>query len=158
MKNNPAALTQMDTSNLNSLLTSLSAVMDAASFSAVDQHKLLALAQSRQNTESDSDELGAPAAAVYKTHSTNIFDVLEDLKEKAETQLSDLRKAEVNSKHNYEMLRQSLEDQIAADTKGMEEEKASKATTVGAKATAEGDLAQTLKDLANSQDALETAN
>merc|ERR1719428_2835576 len=107
--------------------------MDVASFSTVDQRKLLALAQSRQSAESDSDELGAPAAAVYKTHSTNIFDVLEDLEEKAETQLGDLRKAEVNSKHNYEMLRQSLEDQVAADTKGMDEEKASKAATEGAK-------------------------
>merc|ERR1740129_1544162 len=119
---------------------------------------LLALVQSRQSAESDNDELGAPAAAVYKTHSNSIFDVLEDLKEKAETQLSDLRKAEVNTKHNYEMLRQSLEDQIAADTKGMEEEKASKAASEEAKATAEGDLAATLKDLANGQEMLETTN
>merc|ERR1719221_2443997 len=145
MKKSPAALTQVDTSSVNNLVTSISAVMDAASFPSVDQKKLLALVQSRQGAESDSDELGAPAAAVYKTHSNNIFDVLEDLKEKAETQLSDLRKAEVNTKHNYEMLRQSLEDQVAADTKGMEEEKASKAATEGAKATAEGDLAATLK-------------
>ena len=40
--------------------------------------------QSQQTAESDEDDFGAPAAAVYKTHSTSIFDVLEDLKEKAE--------------------------------------------------------------------------
>ena len=34
----------------------------------------------------------------------------EDMKEKAEGQLSDLRKAESASRHNFEMLKQSLED------------------------------------------------
>ena len=35
-----------------------------------------------------------PAAATYKSHSGGILDVLEDMKEKAEGQLSELRKAE----------------------------------------------------------------
>jgi len=154
MRKNPAALTQVDTTSLNSLLTSLSAVLDAAAFLSVDQHKLLALVQSQQAAEAD-EGLGAPAAAAYKTHSNSVFDVLEDLKEKAETQLSDLRKAEVNTRHNFEMLKQSLEDQIEADTKDMKDEKAAKAATEGDKATAEGDLASTVKDLANGQKVLE---
>ena len=58
--------------------------------------------------------LRAPAAAVYKTHSTSIVDVLEDLKDKAEGELADLRKAETNAQHNYDMLEQSLEDLKAA--------------------------------------------
>ena len=37
---------------------------------------------------------------------------MEDMKEKAEGQLSDIRKAESSSRHNFEMLKQSLEDQI----------------------------------------------
>ena len=45
-----------------------------------------------RNSDEDDESLGAPAAATYKTHSTGIFDVLEDLKEKAEAQLSELRK------------------------------------------------------------------
>merc|ERR1711939_436120 len=61
----------------------------------------------------DELALGAPAAAVYKTHSTSIVDVLEDLKDKAEAELADLRKAETNAQHNYDMLKQSLEDQKA---------------------------------------------
>merc|ERR1719384_1249765 len=56
-------------------------------------------------------------------HSTNILEVLEDLKGKAEEQLSNLRKAETNTKHNYEMLRQSLEDSIKADNKDMADKK-----------------------------------
>merc|ERR1711920_128441 len=110
------------------------------------------------SSESDDSELGAPAAAVYKTHSTSILDVLDDLKEKAEEQLSDLRKAETNTQHNYDMLKQSLTDSIAADTKDLGEEKAAKAAAEEAKATAEGDLAATNKDLADAEAALENAN
>jgi len=86
------------------------------------------------------------------------LDVLEDLKEKAEGQLSDLRKAEVNTRHNFEMLKQSLEDQAAADAKDMADEKAAKASASESKATAEGDLDMTTKDLASSKQQLATAH
>merc|ERR1719498_1413411 len=101
---------------------------------------------------------GAPAAAVYKTHSGGIVDVLEDLKEKAEGELSDARKAESNAKHNYNMMKQSLDDQMAADTKEMNEEKSAKASAEEDKAAAEGDLATTIKELKTAQDGLATAN
>merc|ERR1719336_954612 len=117
---------------------------------------LLSMVQEQQNEAVDYADLGAPAAALYKTHSTGILDVLEDLKEKAEEQLSGLRKAETSAKHNYAMLKQSLTDQIAADNKDMSDEKASKASSEEAKATAEGDLANTVKDLADGEKALET--
>ena len=46
-----------------------------------------------------------------------IVDLLEDLKEKAEGELAEARKAESSAKHNFDMMRQSLQDQMAADTK-----------------------------------------
>merc|ERR1712087_296227 len=73
-------------------------------------------------------------------------------------QLSDLRKAETNTAHNFDMLKQSLEDSIAADNKDLAEEKAAKAAAEEAKATAEGDLAATNKDLADAEAALASAN
>merc|ERR1719265_595472 len=149
MKKNPAALTQVNAaSSLDKMLKSLSTVIDAAAFPVTDQKKLTALVQARQSGESDDDEFGAPAAAVYKSHSSGIFDVLEDMKEKAEGQLSDPRKAESTTKHNFQMLKQSLTDQIEADSKDMEEEKSFKAATEESKAVAEGDLAETVKGLA----------
>merc|ERR1719158_981681 len=165
MAKNPA-LVQIDTTNVKVLVHSMSAVINAAaSFSSMDQKKLLALVQSRDTdpstdeaaAEADEAVLGAPAAAVYKTHSTSIVDVLEDLKEKAETELADLRKAETNAQHNYDMLRQSLEDQKAADEKDLADEKGVKAAAEEEKATAEGDLAVTVKALAEAEDALATA-
>merc|ERR1719352_598419 len=126
-------------------------------FSASDKQRLLGLIQAKSDQEDGAEELGPPAAAAYKSHSSSIFDVLEDMKEKAEGQLSDLRKAESTTKHNFNMLKQSLTDQIEADTKDSDEEKANKAATQEAKATAEGDLVETSKDLENDKGALATA-
>jgi len=153
MSKNPASLAQVDVRNLDSVINGLSAVINAASFSSNDQQKLTALVQQ----SADDEELGAPAAAVYKSHSSSIFDVLGDMKEKAEGQLGDLRKAESTSKHNYNMLRQSLEDEIAADTKDMDEQKSLKAASEEQKATAEGDLAETVKELGKDNESLKTA-
>merc|ERR1719498_174047 len=158
MAKNPAALAQVDTRNLDSMVKSLNAVISAASFTVQDQKNLVALAQEQQGAESDDDLLGAPAAAVYKSHSNSIFDVLEDMKEKAEGQLAELPKAESTTKHNYNMLKQSLEDQMDADNKDMDEEKSLKAATEENKAVAEGDLAETVKGLAEDNKALATAS
>jgi len=155
MAKNPASLAQIDTTSMNSLVASLGAVIDAASFSGADRSKLLALVQDQENSE-DDQEPGAPAAAVYKSRSGNIVDVLEDMKEKAEEQLSALRKSELTAKHNFDMLKQSLEDQLAQDTKNLAEQKEAKTSAEGARATAEGDLTATAKDLAQSTEALQS--
>jgi len=155
MAKNPAALAQIDTSSTARLVQTLGAVIDAAGFAGVDKEKLVALVQSQS---SDDQEPGAPEATVYKTHSSGILDVLEDMKEKAEGSLSDLRKEETNSKHNFEMLKQSLEDQMTADGKDMEDEKVAKAEAAESKAISEGDLAETVKLLKNTKDALATAS
>merc|ERR1719478_180851 len=102
--------------------------------------------------------MGAPAAATYKSQSGGIVDLLEDLKEKAEGELGDARKAESSAKHNFGMMKQSLEDQMAADNKDLSEENSAKASAEEGKATAEGDLASTTKDLQNDQASLNTAN
>merc|ERR1719305_220691 len=155
MAKNPAALAQIDTSSTARLVQTFGAVIDAAGFAGAGKQKLVALVQSQN---SDDQEPGAPAAATYKSHSSGIVDVLEDMKEKAEGSLSDLRKDETNSKHNYDMLKQSLDDQMAADTKDMDDEKAAKAEASEGKATAEGDLEETIKMLKATKDSLSTAS
>merc|ERR1719261_2156286 len=59
MSKNPAALAQIDTSSMTSLLQSLSTVVDAAGFTNTDHEKLIALVQAQQ----DDSMAGAPAAA-----------------------------------------------------------------------------------------------
>eukprot|EP00418_Pyrodinium_bahamense_P032146 CAMPEP_0179135258 /NCGR_PEP_ID=MMETSP0796-20121207/64395_1 /TAXON_ID=73915 /ORGANISM="Pyrodinium bahamense, Strain pbaha01" /LENGTH=84 /DNA_ID=CAMNT_0020834279 /DNA_START=1 /DNA_END=252 /DNA_ORIENTATION=+ len=80
------------------------------------------------------------------------------MKEKAEEMLSGLRKAETNAKHNYQLLLQSLTDQAKADTKDLADAKAAKASAEEAKAKAEGDLAETVRCLADAKSALEIAS
>jgi len=152
---NPAALAQVDSSNMDGMLQAISTVLDAAAFNTRDQKKLAALVQS-QSADDDS-EVNAPAAATYKSHSGGIVEILEDMKEKAEGSLSDMRKSETTTKHNFDMLKQSLEDQLAADNKDKSEEESTKAAAEEAKATAEGDLAVTKKTLASAEEELETA-
>merc|ERR1712156_1356960 len=150
---NPASFAQVYSTKVQNILHSLSLVADAAAFSVVDRQRLLVLAQTDQGEEM----MGAPAATVYKSQSGGIIDVLEDMKEKAESQLAELRKAEESSQHNYALLKQSLEAQIAADKKDMKAEKAGKAEAEEAKAEATGDLEVTTKELANAEETLATA-
>jgi len=156
MAKNPAALNQIDTSSMSSLLQSLSTVVDAAGMNTDDHQKIVALVQAQQGGE--DSETGAPAAANYKSQSGGIVGVLEDLKEKAETELAEARKAESSTKHNFDMMKQSLDDQIAADTKGMNEQKSGKEEAAATKATAEGDLATTTAELKENNAGLATAN
>jgi len=152
MKGSALIQQPVDTANVETLLKSVSVVIDAASFSTNDKTKLLGLIQNMQGD--DDSELGAPAPDTYKSHSGGIIDVLEDMKEKAEGELSEARKAEANSQHNYDMLKQSLVDSIAASEHEKKETENEKSDAIGTKAAAEGDLVVTEKDLADAQAAL----
>jgi chromosome segregation ATPase len=153
---NPAAFAQIDTTNLQSLTQAIGTVIDAAAFSSNDRKKLLAMVQS--NTDDDDSDSGAPAAASYKNKSVGIIDVLEDMKEKAEGELSDLRKAEGASKQNFMMLKQSLENQLGADNKEFDDQKSGVAAAKEESAAAEGDLQSTTKELANAESDLANSN
>merc|ERR1719434_663912 len=105
--------------NAGGVTAALTAMVEASALSSADASRLTALLQSSQESEDDADALGAPAATTYESHSGSIIDTLEDLLEKAQSQLSDSRKKETEATHNYEMLKQSLEDQIKFSTKDM---------------------------------------
>jgi DNA repair exonuclease SbcCD ATPase subunit len=154
MAKNPAALAQIDTTSIATLAQSLSLVVDAAGVSSADQQKLVALVQSSQ----DEEEMGAPSTSAYKSQSSGIVDLLEELKDKAENELSEARKRETNAKNNFAMMKQSLQDQMAADTKDLNEEKAAKEDAADEKAKMEGDLAITVPDLKDDKESLETFN
>ena len=154
MAKNPAAFAQIDMSSFAKLTQAIGAVTEAAAFTASDKSKLMALVQSASSDEDDDDEEGAPAPNSYESHSGGIVDVLNGMKEKAEGELKELRKAESNAAQNFNMLKGSLEGQIGADSKDLDEEKSTKAANEEQKATDSGDLAMTEKDLAEAQASL----
>merc|ERR1719287_398247 len=152
-----ASFAQVDTSSMQGVIAAIGAVLDAAAFPVQDQKRLVALVQSQQTSQSDDSELGAPAAKTYESKSGGIVDILEDMKEKAEDELKDLRKAETEAQHNFDMLKQSLTDAIKADTTDKDQEAEAKAAAEEGKATAEGDLEVTTKALATAKEELATA-
>merc|ERR1719311_1422731 len=155
MKGSALLQQPIETKNVESLLKGVSVIIDAAAFSGDDKKKLLGLIQNMQGDEDDDAEFGAPDPAVYKSHSGGIVDTLTDMKDKAEAELSEARKAEANSQHNYDMLKQGLTDEIAAASHEKKEAEDGKSEAAGTQTTAEGDLVVTEKDLADAQAALQ---
>jgi len=134
----------MQIKKATNLVEALSIMVQASMLSSADGSKLTALLQ----TSSDDFDVGAPDASVYKGHSGNIISTIEDLKEKAETQLEDLRRKETIAIHNFEMLKQSLEDSIKFANKDMGDAKKDLAKAGQKEAAAEGDLYATSNTLA----------
>merc|ERR1719482_1196444 len=131
---------------ITSITQAFSAMVQASALSSADASQLTAFVQS--TSEDEDSSLGAPAAAVYEGHSDGIIGVLEGLTEKAQGQLDKARKTESTSLQNYQMLKQSLTDEIKFANKDMDKAKKGLAESQENKATAEGDLDVTSKDLA----------
>merc|ERR1719478_2076718 len=113
----------------------LAVMVQATSLSTADATKLSSFLQSSQASEDGSDSLGAPAAAVYKGQSGGIIETMQDLYEKAEAQLEEARKTETKSVQAFQMLAQSLKDEIRYGTKDMDKAKKDLATSAEARKT-----------------------
>jgi len=133
---------------LAQVASGLDVVMSAASIDIQDRRKLSALLEA--STEEDDDApTGAPQAAAYESHSASILDTLAELKVKAEGERSEARKEESNRKHAYEMLRQSLSDQISTQNRDMKNDQGLVSKKQEAKGTAEGNLEETSSTLSS---------
>jgi len=135
----------MQIRNAGSLAKTLQLLVEASTLTSADAQGIAALVQTQQG--SDDSEAGAPDPAVYKGQSGGIIDTLGDLLEKAESQLAELRNKETAALHEFQSLKQSLEDKIKYETKELDEAKTGIAASNEKKATAEGDLEVTTKNL-----------
>merc|ERR1719148_190920 len=137
----------MQSQSATSVAQALAVMVQATSLSSADASKLSALLQNQQESEDSSDALGAPAAAVYKGQSGGIVETMQDLYEKGEAQLAEARKTETKNLRAFEMMAQGLKDEIKYANEDLDKAKKNLAASAEAKATAEGDLAVTSKDL-----------
>merc|ERR1719460_983353 len=144
----------MQLQSANSVAAALSVMVQATSLSSADASTLTALIQNSQ--EDSSDSLGAPAAAVYEGKSGGIVATMQDLFEKAEAQLGEARASETKSNQAYQMLAQSLKDEIKYANADLNKAKKNLGASGEAKATAEGDLSVTSSDLAEDVATLST--
>lgn len=92
---------------------------------------------------SASADLGAPEANAYEFQSGGIVAVLEKLRLKFQDQRLGLEKEEMSAKANFEMLEQSLTDNIKEDSKNSGKKTAARAARVGDAARAKGDMKMT---------------
>jgi chromosome segregation ATPase len=143
MQKGGSAMLQVKSSK--NLVEALNALVQASALQSADAAKLAAFVQSTQ--QADEDDAGAPAAAVYKSQSGDILSTLENLKDEAESQLDSARKGESTSRNNFEMLKQSLDDEIKFGNKDMAAAKKGIAKSEQSKSSAEGELEVTSKDL-----------
>lgn len=142
-----AAMVQLK--NVGSLAQAFSVMVQASLISSSDATKLNSFIQDAQKSKEGADDLedGAPSASVYDSHSGDIVQVMEDLSEKAETQLAETRTKETSNLHNFEMLKQSLVDEVKFANSEMGEAKQGIAKSTESKSTGEGDLGVTSKEL-----------
>merc|ERR1719174_3488164 len=156
LKRGQSFLQARDQDAIKKMTMSLSKIIEANWVNKKDKAVVQSLLQST-SADSDEDLSLQPQAstAAYEGHGGGILDTISDMKDKAESTLSDARKAEMEANHEYEMLKQNLETQISTMKKRMSAATTEKSGLEDAKATAEEELASTKKTLADDEKYLE---
>lgn len=94
-----------------------------------------------------ASQMHAPEAAAYESSAGTIVELMENLQAKLKDEKQSLEKDEMNRQHAYEMIAQTLTDQIQQDTD-------SRNAKASSKKSREADSAQTQGDLAEIQGAI----
>merc|ERR1719510_2092299 len=142
----------------SSLSDAFAVMVQASLISTSDATRLTAFVQDAQTAKdgADDDDVGAPAADVYRSHSGNIVETLQDLTVKAEAQLADARSKETSNLNHFQMLKQSLEDSVRVATGELNDARKAIGASQERKSAATGDLKVTTSDLAADQEAKAT--
>merc|ERR1719265_151651 len=135
---------------LEVLADTLSKIVSASWVTSDEKVKVQSLLQSEDQDEDLSLQPQATAAA-YESKGGGILDVLGDLKTKAEDSLSSSRKAEMEASHAYEMLKSSLEMELAQMNKRMGEATNQRSATEEGKHAAAEELQETTASEASDQ-------
>jgi hypothetical protein len=134
----------------NGVIHALQSLVAAEQMSVADGKKLTALIQAHDDQSDEEAAFGAPAASVHDSGTQidgSVLDMLQGLLDQSQEQLDSARKAETQAKNNFDMKKQSLEDEIKYASADLDEAKKTAAASRESKASAEGDLAVTTKGL-----------
>jgi predicted nucleic acid-binding Zn-ribbon protein len=119
-------------------------MVSASTIASSDSAALTALLQ---KSDSMDEDFQAPTAAPYEKKSGGIIELLEDLYEKAKVQLTDIRKKEEASGHNFAMLAQGLNDEIKFANSEVSKARISQQDEANLKASSEKKLEEVVKNL-----------
>jgi len=139
---------------INDLTASLNVILNAAVFSTQDKSQLRALLQQKEDDTEDFG-VGPPAAAAYESHSAGIMETLANMQDKAEGMLAEARKTEMTAKHNFELLEQSVKNELRIQNDKLSTTRKARAGAAEVKGQAGGDKAVVDKDLAENKEYLQ---
>jgi len=145
-------LQSKDKDEMSKYTMALSKIIEANWVNEEDKAKVQALLQSSAS-DGDEDLSLQPQAstAAYSSQGGGILDTIKDMKEKAESTLSDARAEEMKAAHAFAMVKQSLETELATMKKRMSEATTEKSGLEESKASAEEELSATQKTLADDE-------
>jgi len=133
---------------MEAVKSAFNAIIGAVSIKTESKRKLKAfLQQANSNMADDELTLKQPQAKMvaYESKSGGILQTIKDMQEKAESELSDLRKKEMTNNHNFKVIEQGLNAEIAHSTEKLNLAKSAKSAAEEALAKAQGDSAETAK-------------
>merc|ERR1719191_948264 len=155
----------MPAKQLKKLVSTLGSIVESAMLTGQQRRRLKSFLQEHQKDRDDDSEdfslkssLRQPQAKVvaYESKSGGIMDLLEETKDKAEAELSDARKAEMEAAHSYAMVKQSLENEVSTKKEKLAECQAQNSAAEEAKGAAEGEMTETEKSKAIDSETLDT--
>merc|ERR1719161_947975 len=155
----------MPAKQMKKLVSTLESIVESAMLTGQQRRRLKSFLQEHQKDRDDDSEdfslkssLRQPQAKVvaYESKSGGIMDLLEETKDKAEAELSDARKAEMEAAHSYAMVKQSLENEVSTKKEKLAECQAQNSAAEEAKGAAEGEMTETEKSKAIDSETLDT--
>jgi len=165
-----AVFLQKPTQGMLAFTQAIGGLIDAANILTVDDRAVLKkLIQDQQGGDSgDSDDESAelpsaesmlqgqasqsqPSTPAYTSNTGGIIETMESFQEKAEAAQTEGRRKEAAQKHNFDLLKLSIENKLTTENRELDETKQDLALQQEKKATGEGDLEVTRKDLASDQ-------
>merc|ERR1740130_285850 len=133
---------------LKAVKSAMTTVLAAIAIDTDSSRKLKSFLQASTDDSEDNElSLHQPQAkqVAYESKSGGIVQTVKDMQSKAESELSDLRKKEMQDAHEHKMLDQNLQNEISHNQEKIATATKSKASAEEAQATAQGDLAETTK-------------
>merc|ERR1719454_1499685 len=141
-------LQQHGAKDLGQLATGLSKIISATWVNSQQKSVVQSLLQSAESEDDEVLSLQPQAtAAAFSSQGGGILDTLKEMSDKAEGTLTDARGTEMKSKHAFEMLKSSLEQELKTMKKRMSAATAEKAGTEKTMSDAEEELTATQKTL-----------
>jgi len=143
-----AALAQIK--NAPNVLAAVQVMMDASVLGAQEGSKLTSFLQNKF----EDYAMQPPTPPAYQKKSGGIVDILEDMMDKSKEELNELRKKETDAKNSFEMVVQSLSDEIKYSKQEVDQNMKVKDEQEKTKADASKDLSETSQSLAEDEKTL----